>query len=123
MNNRACLAVCLLAVCVCTAHAAEQGTLVLDEGAYWRYYVQFGPDRLDPAALKAEGDALLGKRGILRLRKSVKRWVQLAAAGTPAADPADWRDHALFFVTQVANVGCNDERISFHTRTPPSGVG
>jgi len=53
MNSRASLAVCLLAACVCTAHAAEHGTLVLDEGAYWRYYVQFGPDRLDPAALKA----------------------------------------------------------------------
>jgi hypothetical protein len=109
-----------------TAAADPPATLVLDEGAYWRAYVRFGPDRLGPRALKAEGETLLGERGLARLRRQVRRW-----NSPPYVDPenavdltkTDWRDHALFFVTQVANVGCNDERISFHTRTPPAPKG
>ena len=124
MKSRASLAVCLVAACVCTARAAEQGTLVLDESAYWRYYVQFGIDRLTPDALQKEGPALFGKRGMARLKQQVKRW-----HSPPYAERAidlskvDWRGHAVFFVTQVANVGCNDERITFHTRTPAPPPG
>jgi len=102
------------------------GTLVLDESAYWRYQVRFGIDRLDAAALKAEGEKVLGRAGLTRLEKAVKRWSR-----PPFVEPgrqkdfrgADWRDDAPFFVTQVANCGCNDERVSFHTRGDPPPAG
>ena len=98
------------------------GTLVLDESAYWRYHVRFGIDRIDARALKAEGEKTLGRAGLTRLEKAVKRWSR-----PPFVEPgqakdfrdADWRDDAPFFVTQVANCGCNDERVSFHTRSDP----
>jgi len=98
-------------------------TLVLDESAYLRYYVQFGMDRLDPEALKRDGEKVLGQKGLARLERMVRRWQRppFAPAASPAsADRAglDWRDNAPFWVTQVANVGCNDERISFRVGTP-----
>jgi len=100
--------------------SATGGTLVLDENAYWRYYVRFGVDRLDAKVLKDEADQLLGRRNLGRLAKTVRRW-----SAPPYAEKAtdfskvDWRDHAPFFVTQVANCGCNDERISLNARSDP----
>ena len=52
----------VLVLCGISASAAGgdrppgRGDLVLDESAYWRYHVRFGVDRLDSAALKAEGE-------------------------------------------------------------------
>jgi len=75
----------------------ETGALVLDETAYWRHYIQFGPEQLDAAALKAEGQNLLGEAGLERLRRKVLRYLQppFAPAGE-APDPGkiDWREHA-----------------------------
>ena len=46
-----------------------EGTLILDETAYCRAYVQFGCDRISPAALrKAAEDKLLNEGELKRLR-------------------------------------------------------
>ncbi len=109
-------AIVLLAI-ACLA-AAPQEHLVLDESAYWRLHVQFGPDRLDAAALKAEGEKLLGAEGVKRLRGKVERYNK-----APFAPPgqeidltkADWRDHALVWFP----VGQGDsERAALNCRPP-----
>jgi len=100
------------------------GQLILDEGAYWRHYVEFGLDRIDGKLLKADGEKVLGEKGMARLERMVRRWsgppfVTAAEAGRLAR--SDWRDDPPFWVTQVVNVGCDDERICFHVRSvsPP----
>ncbi len=104
------------------APAGGTGTLILDESAYWRYHVQFGIDRISPELLRSEGKQVLGEKGLARLEQMVRRWRR--PPFVPASRPAEgagstWQDDAPFWVTQVANVGCDDERISFHISTPP----
>jgi len=95
----------ILAACM-SVSAAERGAagkLILDESAYWRYYVRFGPDRIDPGALRAEGEKLLGQAGMKRLRTRVKRYLgppYVTAAEAAKFNDADWRDHArVWFAT------------------------
>ena len=68
----------LLAMPICllswSARSAEEGRSVLDERGYWRAYVEFGRDRIDPAALKAEGQKILGEKALARLEQTVKRY-------------------------------------------------
>lgn len=98
-----------------TTYANEngKGTTILDERAYWRYYVQFGPERLHAQKLKSEGEAVLG-RYYGRVEKGVKRFFPKSHDWSKA----DWRDNALFFVTQVMNCGSNDERTWPKIKTP-----
>ena len=116
------IAVLSLAIAACgAARAGEPGRLVLDETAYWRYYVEFAPDRLDTATLKAEGGKLPG-RDLKAVEKGVKRYF-----APPFAQPgqardwtrADWRDEPLFFVSQRCNCGTDDERSWRQIHTPP----
>ena len=106
------------------AGAGDHGAPVLDERCYWREYVQFGLDRLDAAALKADGEALLGKRGMLRLRKRVLTFFK------PPYAPAnrkvdwtktDWRDRALIWF-QTTQWG-SGRRASFFSHSPPAPAG
>ena len=98
------------------------GERVLDERAYWRYYIQFGMDRFDTDALIREGENTLGETGWARLRNRVQRWGR-----PPFVDKGqekdftqvDWRVNAPCWITQIDNVACDDERISFHASTPP----
>ena len=90
------IAAALLPVLVSVAcFAAEPSTLVLNESAYCRSYIQFGMDRVSPHLLKAEGAKVLGSRYLWGLKRSVKkRWSGCAptgrcwGAGIPAATRA-----------------------------------
>jgi hypothetical protein len=68
--------------------AAEAGT-VLDETCYWRRYYQFAVSRYSPAVLKAEGERILGRRGLARVKRDTERWLRRRGI-----DPGkvDWRD-------------------------------
>ncbi|HUT35178.1 MAG TPA: glycoside hydrolase domain-containing protein [Planctomycetota bacterium] len=90
----------------------------MDETAYWRVCVQFGPDRLNAAALKAEGEKLLGAEGLKRLRSKAERYNK-----APFAPPgqeldlskADWREQAIVWFP----VGQGDsERAALNCRSP-----
>jgi hypothetical protein len=97
---------------------AAATSLVLDESAYWRTYVQFGPDQLDADLLKAEGEKLLGKAGLDRLRRKVVEYCK-----PPFAPPGerldleqvDWRGRASVWFA----VGQGDnECAALNCRTP-----
>ena len=105
------------------ARADEAGKLILDEGAYWRYLVCFGPDSLDAAALKAEGEKLLDAEARKRLEGKVKRYWQppfVTADEARNFDDADWRDHARIWFP----VGQGDsERAALNVRSEPPPAG
>ena len=68
------------------------GGVVLDETCVYRRYYRFAVSRYSPKALKAEGQRVLGRRGLARVRRDTDRW--LRQHGT---DPGtvDWRDHCV----------------------------
>ena len=110
MSYRSLLTLCLLLALGSSTALAEQGKLILDESAYWHYYVQFGLDRLDPAALRFEGEQILGKTGMQVLKKRCKRNL----TGSPA--PVDWRDDARVWFS----AGQGDSRAAArHSYSPP----
>ena len=97
------------------------GGRVLDERAYWRYYIQFGMDRFDTDALLRDGEEVLGEKGWERLKNRVLRWGRppfVNEGQKKDFTQVDWRVNAPCWITQIDNVACDDERISFHTRTP-----
>ena len=85
------LAISLLISLISAAgYAAEH--VVLDETAYCRAHVAFGIDRIHPALLKANGEHLLGKRGLARLKRSVQ--ARFRHKGKPW-DEKTWMDDAM----------------------------
>jgi len=101
------------------APAASFGaeTLVLDESAYCRSYIQFGIDRIHPALLKAQGAKLLGKRGLWRLKKQVQ--ARFRHKGRKW-DEAGWMDDAMvnFVGLQYGDRSAVDTLI--HSPPPPA---
>jgi len=95
------------------ALGAGEGKLVLDESAYWRYYIQFGVDRLCPQALRREGEKVLGEAGMKLLSRQARR-----SGRVPAGE--DWRDHA--FVVFSAGQG-DSRRAAWHCASPPPPAG
>ena len=63
----------LLALAVIPSASAAEDTLVLDESAYWRFYLHGGRVKIFSPALAGEGEALLGKRTIERLEEKTQR--------------------------------------------------
>ncbi len=55
------------------AGAAPARELVLDESAYWRFYIVPGQDYVSTEALRAEGKTILGKRGLASCERKTKR--------------------------------------------------
>ena len=108
-----------------SALAAEEtpraaGTLILDESCYWRYYIEFAPERIDSAALKADGEKILGKPMLDRLEKQTKVYFKPPYVGKDVTrdwSKTDWRDEAVvpFSCTQ----GFDDRVNTLHVRTPP----
>lgn len=66
--------------------------VLLNEDSYWRQYYRFDANRVSPSALRAEGPALLGPKGLDKVREDAEAWVRHFGL-----DPAkaDWRDHVL----------------------------
>jgi hypothetical protein len=64
-----------IASVTCLAQAAAPNA-VLDETCYLQHYCQFGVNRYSAAALKAEGEAILGKAGLDRLRRETEQSLQ-----------------------------------------------
>jgi len=78
-----------IAAMACVVQAAAPNT-VLDETCYLRHYCQFGVNHYSPAALKAEGEAILGKADLDRFRRETEPSIQKKEM---APAPGDWRDH------------------------------
>ena len=89
---RGAIAPALLCAAGVAAATADSGQIVLDETCYWRRYYRFGASRYCPQALRAEGEQVLGKGGLARLRRETLR-----ALAARRLDPAkvDWRDHVF----------------------------
>jgi len=73
----------------CIAEAATP-TIVLDENCYLRHYCQFGVNHYSAAALKAEGEAVLGKAGLDGLRRETERALEKRGI---AVGQGAWQDH------------------------------
>jgi len=81
-------ALALLTVCIATASFGAEGGLVLDQTASWRYHLTCRPVRICPARMRADGEKLLSKPMLRRLK--------LAAAKRPAGG-GDWRENVTHF--------------------------
>lgn len=95
----------LLACLIASAPAAEEaGKLVLDESAYWRFYLVPGQDFVSGKLMKEAGTKLISSRTMKRLEKRVKKQ-------NPGRDWSrdDWRDHVtvVFRRIQEAVVGAD----------------
>ena len=71
---------------------AAEGSVVLDETAYFRHYNRFGVNRYSPAVLKADGEPVLSKTGLDRLKRDTERFLQ-----QKGQDPSkvDWTEHVF----------------------------
>jgi hypothetical protein len=85
--SKTCQALAFLAVCAAAASFGEEGQLVLDETAYWRYHLTCRPVRVCPEQMKAGGEKLLSKRMVLRLKRAAARRPAQAAGGS------DWTEN------------------------------
>ncbi|KPJ70266.1 MAG: hypothetical protein AMS14_11065 [Planctomycetes bacterium DG_20] len=87
------LAILTLLVGAWAVPAARVGAAspVLDETCYLRRHYRFGVSRYDPAAMKAEGQKVLGK-GFARIQRETEK--ALAQKGVAPAT-VDWREHVL----------------------------
>jgi len=72
--------------------AAASPEVVLDETCYLRRYLRFGVNRYSPAALRAEGEKVLGKGGLDRLRRETEKAIQQKGMDV---GKVDWRDHVF----------------------------
>jgi hypothetical protein len=83
------------------APAAEKAR-VLSREAYFRQYVQFGLMPIAGALLEEQGEKLFDKRGLVRLRRHVRRLLKHRDIDW---DATDWRDVACyhFASTQTAD--------------------
>ena len=69
-----------------------EGTLVLDERVYFRHYYQRDWDVISPGSLKADGEKLLGKRGMARVKRNVQRRLKHLNLDW---SKIDWQDRAV----------------------------
>jgi len=66
---------CLLFGLACAGRAGEgqaKGALIVSERGYWRRYYRFGADQVSPATLAAQGDAILGRGLLQRLKRTTE---------------------------------------------------
>ena len=80
----------LMLLAASSAPAGEE-TLVLDERVCFRHYYQRDWDIISPGPLKTDGEKLLGKRGMARLKRDVRRRLEHLKLDW---DKLDWRDRA-----------------------------
>ncbi len=82
----------LLAALPASSMRAADAPPILNETGYLRQYYRFGVNRYSINAVKAEGETVLGKTGMDRVRRDTEKlMVQVGA------DPAktDWREHVV----------------------------
>jgi hypothetical protein len=100
-----------------SARPAAQGRVVLDESAYCRAYYQFGWDRVDAEVLKRSGVEFLGKNGMRRLEREVKK---LLAHRKLDWSRLDWRDYAVKrYVTISHSMEGSPDRLRASATPPP----
>ncbi|MGA2501836.1 MAG: hypothetical protein ABSH20_29190, partial [Tepidisphaeraceae bacterium] len=102
------------------ASAGQDGTLILDESAYCRAYYHFDVQKIDPAAMKAEGEKVLGANLMARLGKDVKKSL---AARNYDWQTADWRDHVTVEAEYNSFARKNRVFIRVGSITEPPGDG
>ncbi len=123
LHIAACVALAVLAAPAMAAGAdapaGGKGQLVLSESSYCRSYYQFGYDRIDAAALKAEGEKVLGKGRMGRLEKDTKR---LLRGRQIDWSQQDWRDHAVCRYVTISHTleGSTDRLEATRTLPPPA---
>lgn len=81
-----------MALCAVTAWAADGGHVVLNETCYLRQYYRFGVNRYSATALANEGEKVLGRTGLSRIRRDTEK--EMAQSGIDPAK-ADWREHVV----------------------------
>jgi len=80
-------------------------------------------DRISPAALEAEGEKILGKRRMDRLKATVRRWHQRnVAAGGEALDEARWMEE-VYLSVQRQLWGGDRHRADRYSYTAPPAAG
>ena len=110
-----CLAMCWAAW---PAAAADDAAPLVDESCYFRHYYQLDWDLISPAALKADGEKMLGKGGMQRLEAQVK--ARLAHLKIDWA-ASDWRDRAVVrFACPNAGIQPSPEAEHFMNSPAPS---
>ena len=90
--------------------------LVLDNTTLWRQYEVLGILRFDPAALKAEGEALLSEGVVKRMEKESKRLLQQRNIDW---SKIDWRDYACD--TWASQGGDYTQVMAYLPETHPAG--
>ena len=91
VSRRLFLAALLALLSALPMHAADAPP-ILSETGYLRQYYRFGVNRYSIGALKAEGEIVLGKTGMDRVRRDTEK-LMLQAGVDPAK--ADWREHVV----------------------------
>ena len=81
----------LLALIFCSLSGRAEPALVLDENSSWRRLYRFDVDRVSPAALRTDGERILGAKRLDGLKQDSERVMR-----NRGLDPAraDWRDYA-----------------------------
>ena len=67
------------------------GTLLLDEGSYWRFYLQGGPARINYQAMTTEGDKSLNDKWLERTKEQVLKSLKATGQATD-----DWRRELVY---------------------------
>ena len=79
----------LTAASTCAGAATKT---ILDASCYWRRYYRFGVSRVSADLLKDQGQALLGRRRYMLLKRQTER--RLTRSGVNLHN-VDWRDHVI----------------------------
>ncbi|HEY3321299.1 MAG TPA: glycoside hydrolase domain-containing protein [Planctomycetota bacterium] len=75
----------------CLLVQGADSSVVLNQDSYWRQYYRFEIPRISPAILRAEGQALLGAKGMDQARKNAESWIKYYGLHAQT----DWQDFAL----------------------------
>jgi len=99
-----------------TAPASDK-TLVLNNDGYFRVHYEFGLMRIQPGALKAEGEKLLGAGGMARLRRQTQGHLKDRKIDWKAVD---WRDRARVHFRRT-QLGDDTRAVEMIPTIPPPG--
>jgi len=80
----------VLGACLCSQARAEGTNVILDETAWLRHYLRFGVNRYSLAALKADGEKVLSKPGLDKLKRDTERLLEQRGKNP---SQLDWMEH------------------------------
>ncbi len=95
--HRITLIACAVAVFLGTplVRAQQQHMGYLDQSAFWYTWIDFAPDRIDPAAAKTSLEGMISERGLERLEDEVLATAEELKLDVDAPG-FDWREHIYF---------------------------